>query len=244
MIVAANAAVCRLLQTIDGITIVPLQEATLHEFDVRCSLLSLPRAFATYLETIPDSAHYLRAEPSQQARWSGLFGGKALQVGIVWAGNPATRQGRFRSPRLASITPLFDVPGIDFIALQAGPGRRDCTAHPLLPHILDLGREVADLADTAAIMAGLDLMISSCTAPLHLAGALGVPCWAMIPFAPHFLWLLGRHDSPWYPTLRLYRQEQPGLDWIGVVRRMVGDLTALVESRSKTELVADAALSA
>jgi hypothetical protein len=84
-------------------------------------------------------------------------------------------------------------------------------------------------------------MISSCTPPLQLAGALGVPCWAMIPFAPHFLWLLGRDDSPWYPTLRLYRQEQPGLDWTGVVRRMIGDLTALVESRSKAEPLAGAA---
>jgi hypothetical protein len=232
VIVAAHAPVCRVLRAIDGLVIIPIHEATQQDFDVRCPLLSLPRILGTRLETIPETVPYLRAEPSEQARWGSRIDGQSLRVGIVWAGNPATRRDRFRSPRLASIASLFDIPGIDFIVLQVGPGREDCATRPLPPHVLDLGREVGDLADTAAIMVGLDLMISSCTAPLHLAGALGVPCWAMIPFAPHFTWLLGRDDSSWYPTVRLYRQEQPGLDWSGVVQRIAGDLTALVESRS------------
>ena len=97
-------------------------------------------------------------------------------------------------------------------------------------YVLDLGEEVTDLADTAAVIAELDLVISSCTAPLHLAGALGVRTWAMLPFAPYFPWLLKRADTPWYPSVRLYRQEQPGRDWSGVVDRIATDLAALVRS--------------
>ena len=126
--------------------------------------------------------------------------------------------------------------GIDFIVLQVGEGREDLDANPLPPHVLDLGQEVADLADTAAIMCGLDLMISSCTAPLHLAGALGVRTWAMIPFAPYFPWLLERTDTPWYPNMRLYRQEQPGTDWSGVVARIAVDLARLVPARRRVNV--------
>ena len=170
VIVAVNPKMRRLLGTIEGITIVSVREAPLPDFDVHCPLLSLPRAFATTLDNIPAAVPYLRADPAEQARWDRRIRGKALRVGIVWAGNPVTRRDRFRSPGLTSVAPLFSVPGVDFIVLQVGPGRDDREASPLPPHVLDLGGEVADLADTAAIMSGLDLMISSCTAPLHLAG--------------------------------------------------------------------------
>jgi ADP-heptose:LPS heptosyltransferase len=123
--------------------------------------------------------------------------------------------------------PLFAIPDIQFIILQKGPGRQECEATPLPSHVIDLGPDIDDLADTAAIMTGLDLVITSCTSPLHLAGALGVPTWAMIPFAPHFPWLLDRADTPWYPTVRLYRQESPGQDWSEVVNRVATDLAAL-----------------
>jgi FkbM family methyltransferase len=227
VIVAVHPSMCRLLETIEGVTIVSIRDVPLPDFDVHCPLLSLPRAFATRLDSIPAAVPYLRADPAEQARWDRRIGGNAPRVGIVWAGNPATKRDHFRSPGLASVAPLFSVPGVRFVVLQVGPGREDKDARPLPAHVLDLGEEVADLADTASIMSGLDLMISSCTAPLHLAGALGVQTWAMIPFAPYFPWLLGRTDTPWYPSVRLYRQEQPGQDWSGVVDRMVVDLTAL-----------------
>jgi FkbM family methyltransferase len=231
VIVAAHPPTRRLLESIEGITVVPLREVPRQHFDVQCPLLSLPRAFATRLDSIPAQIPYLRVDALQQARWGRRIPGGKVRVGIVWAGNPATTRDRFRSPRLNSVLPLFSVPGVDFVALQVGSGRDDCSATPLPPHVLDLGNEVADLADTAAIMAGLDLVISSCTGPLHLAGALGVPSWAMIPFAPHFPWLLERTDTPWYPNMRLYRQERPGRDWAGVVDRIATDLAALVQSR-------------
>jgi len=227
VVVATHPPARRLLGSIEGITLIAIGETPLPEFDVHCPLLSLPRAFGTRLDSIPATVPYLHAEVSERLRWDQRIGGKGLRVGIVWAGNPVTKRDCFRSPHLARVAPLFSIPGIDFIALQVGKGREDCEANPLPPHVLDLGAEVHDLAETAAVMSGLDLMICSCTGPLHLAAALGLPCWAMIPFAPHFSWLLDRTDTPWYPQMRLYRQEQPGQDWSGVVERIAGDLAAL-----------------
>jgi FkbM family methyltransferase len=238
VIVAVSPRLRRLLETIDGVTIVLIRDVPLPDFDVHCPLLSLPRAFATTLENIPSPLGYLRADPVAQAAWAKRIEHdrvvtSTLRVGIVWAGNPATKRDHFRSPGLINVAPLFSLPGIEFVVLQVGEGRRDLDASPLPPNVLDLGGEVADLADTAAIIAGLDLMISSCTAPLHLAGALGVPTWAMIPFAPYFPWLLERTDTPWYPSMHLYRQEQPDRDWTGVVGRIAADLTRLVRSSSQ-----------
>jgi hypothetical protein len=232
VILAASPPTRRLLETIAGPTVIGPEEMSRQVFDVHCPLLSLPRAFATRLDSIPASVPYLRADPAARARWSARIGGTGLRVGIVWAGNPATMRDRFRSPRLHSVAPLFAVPGVTFVALQLGPGRGDLATTPLPAHVIDLGAEITDLAETAAIMAGLDLMISSCTAPLHLAGALGVPSWGMIPFAPHFPWLLERSDSVWYPSMRLYRQSRPGQDWSDVVDCIARDLQVMAEQHS------------
>jgi predicted O-linked N-acetylglucosamine transferase (SPINDLY family) len=227
VLLAASTATRRLLSSIAGVTMVAPEEVAEQSFDVHCALLSLPRAFETRIDTIPAAIPYLQVDPLEAARWAARMGGTGPRVGIVWAGNPATKRDRLRSPRLASMAPLFTVPGITFISLQMGAGRQDLAHTPLPSHVIDLGEEITDLADTAAIMAGLDLMISSCTAPLHLAGAMGRPTWAMIPFAPHFPWLLDRTDSPWYPSMRLYRQSQPGTDWSSVVEHIAADLRTL-----------------
>ena len=124
---------------------------------------------------------------------------------------------------LPFVTALFAI----LVALQLGAGRRDIAEYPLGPNVTDLGDEIKSFADTAAIVEGLDLVITSCTAPLHLAGALGVPTWAIIPHAPHYFWMLDRSDSPWYPSLKLYRQDHSGADWSGVVSRVAADLAAL-----------------
>jgi hypothetical protein len=227
VVVAANPRTKRLLEEIDGITIVPIPDP-LPYFDVHCPLLTLPRIFGTRLDTIPSNVPYLRADPSKVAEWHRRIGADAtqLRVGIVWAGNPVTLRDQFRSPGLASMAPIFDVAGVQFVVLQVGPGRRDLHSMKLPQHVVDLGEELTDLVDTAAVMTDLDLVISSCTGPLHLAGALGRPAWAVIPFAPYFPWLLDRADAAWYPSMRLYRQDQPGADWSGVIRRVVADLNA------------------
>ena len=227
VILAASPATRRLLSSIEGLTVIATEAMTEQSFDVHCALLSLPRAFGTRIDTIPADIPYLQVDPMEAARWAARIGGEGPRVGIVWAGNPATQRDRFRSPRLHSVAPLFAIPGITFVSLQMGAGRQDLDQTPLPAHVIDLGGEIADLADTAAIMAGLDMIISSCTAPLHLAGAMGRPTWAMIPFAPHFTWLLNRTDSPWYPSMRLYRQSQLGTAWGSVVDQIAKDLQAL-----------------
>jgi tetratricopeptide (TPR) repeat protein len=227
IVLAVHPPLVDLLATMPGVTVVPLDRAPFPAFDTHIPLLSLPLLFGTTIGTIPRATPYLVADPARKARWAERIGAGGFKVGIVWAGNPSQRGDRFRSPRLPAMAPLFDVPGVDFVALQVGPGRADIEANPLPPQVLDLGTEISDFADTAAIMANLDLVISSCTAPLHLAGALGVPVWGVVPFAPHFFWLLERTDSPWYPTLRLQRQEAPGDDWSGIVGRIARNLAAL-----------------
>lgn len=228
IVLAVQPPLVTLLSGLDGVTVVPLDKPPLPQFDVHVPLLSLPGLLGTALGSIPARVPYLPApDPARIARWRGRIGGTGFKVGVVWAGNPSQRGDRFRSPRLRALMPLFAVPGVDFVALQLGAGRDDIAGNKLPANVLDVGPEIADFADTAAIMAGLDLVITSCTAPLHLAGALGIPVWGVIPFAPHFFWLLDRPDSPWYPTLRLHRQDRPGHDWSDVVGRIAADLAAL-----------------
>ncbi|MGY0781864.1 tetratricopeptide repeat protein [Azospirillum argentinense] len=202
----------------------------LPDFDLECPLMSLPRAFGTKLDDVPAAVPYLRADPKRAAVWSErladgqLTGG--LRVGLVWAGNPRFPGDALRSPRLAGLRPVLDAPGVRFFGLQKGPGREDLDRVPMPSTFTDLGPDIADFADTAAIMANLDLVISSCTGPAHLAGALGVPVWVVLPLSPDWRWLLGREDSPWYPTARLFRQTRVG-DWAEVAGRVADALRAV-----------------
>ncbi|MGQ9369655.1 tetratricopeptide repeat protein [Azospirillum sp. ST 5-10] len=199
----------------------------LPDCDLECPLMSLPRAFGTTLETVPAAVPYLRADPERAARWRERLRGTGPAVGLVWAGNPSFPGDRLRSPGLRALRPLLDVPGVRVFGLQVGAGRAELAGTALPSSFVDLGGDLHDFADTAAVMAGLDLVISSCTAPAHLAGALGVPLWVVLPYAPDWRWLLGRDDSPWYPTARLFRQDAVG-DWSGVAGRLAGALASLV----------------
>ena len=198
----------------------------LPDFDLECPLMSLPRAFGTKLEDVPAAVPYLRPDPQRVAAWGArLAQGPGLRVGLVWAGNPRFPGDALRSPRLSGLRPVLDVPGLRFFGLQKGPGREDLERVPMPATFTDLGPDIADFADTAAIMANLDLVISSCTGPAHLAGALGVPLWVVLPLSPDWRWLLGREDSPWYPTARLFRQTRVG-DWAAVAGRVADALRA------------------
>lgn len=229
VILAVHPPLLRLFGQIAGATLIALDHVPLPPFDLHCPLLTLPRLLGTTSQTIPAQIPYLHAEPADIARWQARLAAPAghKKVGIVWAGNPDQTGDRLRSPRLEAVLPLFDVPGITFFALQLGAGRNDLDQFPLPANVIDLGPEITDFSDSAAIMSGLDVMISSCTAPLHLAAALGVRTWGMIPFAPHFLWQNDRSDSPWYPTLTLYRQAELGKDWSNVMEQIAADLKAL-----------------
>ena len=157
-----------------------------------------------------------------------------LLVGIVWQGNPRHRLDRYRSAPLAVFAPLARVPGVRLISLQKGAGCEQIATAPLTveqpQEELDAGGE--SFADTAAIMKCLDLVISSDTAIPHLAGALGVPVWVALTFVPDWRWLLHCRDSPWYPTMRLFRQSRFG-QWEDVFQHMANELERLLAERCK-----------
>jgi Flp pilus assembly protein TadD len=182
------------------------------EFEWHCPLMSLPLAFGTTLETIPAQVPYLTVPADTQCKAASLpWPARGLRVGIAWAGSPTHLGDRFRSIPFALLEPLLRVDGAHFFSLQLGPEAATAEGP-----ITDLAPAITDLADTAALMQQLDLVIAVDTAVVHLAGALGRPVWVMLPFSPDWRWLLDREDSPWYPTMRLFRQ--PGFgDWPSVV---------------------------
>lgn len=199
--------------------------------DYQVSLMTLMPVTGMTIDTIPANTPYLFADPQRAAAWRARFAadGPGLKVGLVWAGNPAFRSDIHRSPGLRRFLPLFQVPGVRFYGLQMGPGRKDIGAVPGM-EITDLGGEIKDFADTADILGGLDLLISSCTSPVHLAGGMNMPTWVALRRVPDWRWHAERADSPWYPSVRLYRQPVNG-DWPTVMGHMARDLAQLVAGR-------------
>ncbi|SHG88543.1 tetratricopeptide repeat protein [Bradyrhizobium erythrophlei] len=201
----------------------------LPDFDLHCPLLSLPLAFGTRLDTIPSTTPYLCA-PVHGQDWEARLGPKdRTRIGLVWSGNPAHRDDRKRSIELNALSPLFDV-AATFVSLQKDLRVGDEAALTERSNIINLGQSLESFADTAALISHLDLVISVDTSVAHLAGALGRPVWVLLPFVPDWRWLLGRDDSPWYPTARLFRQADT-CDWRGVVDRVRTALHDLVENK-------------
>ena len=184
------------------------------DYDLWIDQMSLPRRFGSTPRTIPAAGGYLRSTVR------GGTGHEDLQVGLVCAGNPLHSNDFRRSMRPEDMRPLRDVAGVAFTSLQVGPSSQ---ALARLFGIADLSCDLPDMAATAAIVARLDLVIAVDTAVAHLAGALGVPVWILIPRAPDWRWLAGRDDSPWYASARLFRQDRAG-DWAGVIGRVADAL--------------------
>ncbi|CAO3363850.1 tetratricopeptide repeat protein [Azospirillum palustre] len=189
-------------------------------FDLHLPMLSLGEVFGTQLDTIPHRVPYLSAEPDLVAHWGGrLTEAAGLKVGIVWAGSPTHGNDRNRSVGLAPFARLAAIPGVSLVSIQKGPTEGQAANPPGGFPLLNLSPDIRDFADTAAIMAGLDLVVCVDTSVAHLAGALGVPVWVLVPFAPDWRWMLDREDSPWYPTMRLFRQDKPG-SWDDALNRL------------------------
>ena len=196
-------------------------------FDCHIPLLSLPRVFGTRLDTIPADIPYLQAPPELVEAWREKLSGMAgLRVGLAWAGSPQHMNDRNRSLALATLAPLAAVGGATYVVLQKGPAAAQAATPPAGMKLVELGAELGDFADTAAVIANLDVVIAVDTAVAHLAGALGKPVWLLLPFAGEWRWLEGRSDSPWYPSMRLFRQPRPGA-WGEVVEGVVQELGAM-----------------
>ena len=190
------------------------------EFDYYVHPMSLPGVFGTDLATVPAPVAYLAPEPECVTQWTRRVGpGPSLRVGLVWAGNPTHLRDRFRSLALAQLAPLADVPGVRFFSLQKGQGAQDAAKPPAGFALDDLGPELSDFRDTAAAIAALDLVISVDTSVAHLAGALGRPVWMLVPRPADWRWLQEGETSPWYPTMRLFRQRTRD-DWADVIARV------------------------
>jgi tetratricopeptide (TPR) repeat protein len=211
----------------------------LPQFDYHCPLLSLPLAFGTNLDSIPGGVPYLRADAERIRQWRDRLATlPGLKIGLNWQGNPDTERQPWihgRSFALAKAEPLTRVGGVTWISMQKGPGAEQRAQVPfadLLVELQDpfnLGSE--SMQDTAALVAALDLVITSDTALAHLAGALGVPVWTVLGAVPDWRWLTERADSPWYPTMRLFRQREPN-DWDDVFKRVAAELNDLVGERT------------
>ncbi|MBL8491114.1 MAG: tetratricopeptide repeat protein [Rhodocyclaceae bacterium] len=193
-------------------------------FDVQAPLISLPARLG--LDSPATPMPYLSVPDEAARRWAARLGPASgrKRVGLVWAGNPNVKNDRVRSPRLGPLLPLLALPGIEWVVLQQGDGRRDLDDVPLPEGLRDLAAEARDFTDTAAIMLGLDLMISSDTSTAHLAAALGRPTWTLLHYAADWRWMAGP-DTAWYPGMRLFRQPEPG-DWETPVARMAEALAA------------------
>lgn len=182
-------------------------------FDVQATLVELPAILGDTVETIPAEVPYLRADPMLVAQWRDcLAGDGGFKVGIAWHGNPHQKDGLIRRCALLDMAPIWGVQGVTVYSLQVGAGREELSAGGALP-VRDLGdidQDRGAFMDTAAIMEGLDLVVSIDTSVAHLAGGLARPIWMVVPYWADWRWMIERADSPWYPTMRIFRQPRPG----------------------------------
>jgi len=201
----------------------------LPHFDFHCPLLSLPLAFKTDLMSVPCEASYLQAEQQRVVYWKARLKGEKFKIGIAWQGSHITKIDIGRSFELRLFREIADLPNVQLVSLQKGYGSEQMKNMPDGMEVVDLGDELDSegaFLDSAAVMMNLDLVITSDTALAHLAGALGVKTWVALKYVPDWRWLLNREDSPWYPSMTLYRQEKID-DWTTVFERIKLDITSI-----------------
>jgi tetratricopeptide (TPR) repeat protein len=229
-------ALCTLMRTLAGDAQIIAKGDPLPAFDLHCPLLSLPLAFGTRLETIPSDAPYLFADEAKANAWRDRLGRhERPRIGLVWAGDPrkqlpnSHRIDRQRSISFDRLAPIIEVEACDFYSLQKGEqAAAQLRDSPLRQRIIDWTDDFDDFSDTAALIANLDLVIAVDTSVAHLAGALGKPLWLINRYNTCWRWLLGRTDSPWYPTARLFRQDETR-DWDPVIASIAAALPDFVD---------------
>jgi len=217
--------------TVPGVALVLGDGEPVPQVDFHCPLLSLPLAFQTELATVPANIPYLRPQQERLAKWQDRVPAPGrLRVGICWAGSNVHLNDRNRSIPLRRFAKLLSIPDLVFVSVQKEVNGEEAA---ILRErgVIQLGQEFTDFADTAAVVAMLDLIISVDTSVAHLAGAMAKAVGLLLPFAPDFRWMLDRSDSPWYPTMRLFRQTARG-DWDGPIARMHRELSGVACRRA------------
>ena len=195
------------------------------EFDLECPLMSLPAVFGTTPDTVPWPGAYLGADPALAREKRKKFSGPGPRVGLAWAGNPRYKADRQRSMQLETLLPLLRLPGVTWISLQKGAAAEQLAALPDDLFVWDGSSRDRDLAETAALVATLDLVVTTDTCIAHLAGAMGKPVWILLPHLADWRWMQETETTPWYPAARLFRQREPG-DWAGLLERVSAELRA------------------
>ncbi len=231
VLVGCRRPVARLLATCPGVDSVAVVGEPVPHFDLYVPLPSLPRIFRTSLDTIPCRVPYVAPDAQLISSWAReLEPDRSFKIGIAWQGSPTNPSDLQRSIPLAHFAGIAKMLGVRLYSLQIGPGREQLDEFAGAWPITDLGNRLGDFYNTAAIVRNLDLVITCDSAPAHLAGALAMPVWVALPFVADWRWMLERADSPWYPTMRLFRQTSPR-DWPGVFRRIEDSLAAVVAAR-------------
>jgi Tfp pilus assembly protein PilF len=233
LILECKRSLLPLFASLPGVAALVAREDALPDFDLHLPIQSLPRLFARDLATIPNCVPYLKPPPERLAHWSRRLEGETrLKVGLVWAGSPPTPTDP--DPRTRSIDIfawLAAARNVRLYNLQKGP--ESAQARPEGLDLVDYTADLHDWADTAALVQNLDLVLSVDTSTAHLAGALGRPVWVLLPFNTYFLWLRDRTDSPWYPTMRLFRQTQTG-DWTKAIESMAAEFHAWMARQGRS----------
>jgi Tfp pilus assembly protein PilF len=235
LIVGCSAEMAPLLANIPGVAQYCHRWTDVPGHAVHCRLSSLPYLFHTSLDSIPSGIPYLKAEPGRVAYWRERLDASlprgVRRIGLAWTGRPTHPNDRRRSMALAQLAALGSAGSAAFVSLQKPMPARDIPSLALFPGMTDLSGELADFGETAALIENLDLVITVDTSMGHLAGALGKPAWILIPKAADWRWLLEREDSPWYPTVRLFRQQKPG-QWELPLERLRIALAAELERKA------------
>jgi len=229
LIVGCSSEMGPLLANIPGVSRYCHRWTDVPGHAAHCRLSSLPYLFRTQMDTIPSKIPYLKADPVRIAHWrerlDATLPAGVKRIGLAWTGRPTHPNDRRRSIPLSQLLPLADAGPVAFVSLQKPMPARDLETIQRFPNMTDLADDLTDFGETAALMENLDLIITVDTSMGHLAGALGRPAWILIPKAADWRWLLNRDDSPWYPSVRLFRQPKPG-EWNEPLSRMRSALKA------------------
>jgi hypothetical protein len=234
--VSVPTPLVRLLRGIPGINVMQTGVGPLPAHDLQCSFFSLPRVFGTTMRSVP-ATPWLAADPALAAAWAARLPQDGLRAGLVWAGHARpwlhgfSSVDRRRSAGLAAFSPVAHVQGVRFVSLQAGTAAAQGQDPPDGMELTDPMESVSDFADTAAVIANLDVVISVDTSVAHLAGAMGKPVLLLDRYDNCWRWLHGRTDSPWYPSMTIFRQPKPG-DWASAMHRAASALNSMATYRS------------